>query len=306
MNKKRLRTLLAFVMAAALFCAACIIASDVYDWWHARNMQQSLKALYPLVSGRILFPAEAAAEEFFESEDFPEIELFPDEPLKPGKAAEDTDDETLFPEPVFQEDFSALYDVNPDVVGWLTAGENIDYPVVLRDNEYYLERNFYQKQDSNGALFLNEANSIWPKDTVMLIHGHAMRGRAMFGDLRRFKDEAYFRIYPVVTFRTIYDEEPVSYVPVAAFDASMDEKDKWYFDLTRLSFETPEDYETYLTEIRERAYWQSPFDVNIEDRLVVLVTCSYIQTNGRFMLFCRELRENETVDSVHGTLNTSW
>ena len=204
--------------------------------------------------------------------------------------------------PEMQEDFAALYEVNPDVAGWLTCGPDIDYPVVRRDLEFYLNHGFDRKKDANGALFINPIARIWPRDPILIIHGHATRGRAMFGGLRRFMDENYLRQHPLVSFRTIYDPDPVLYVPFAAFDASMNEDDRWYFDLLRNGYATEEDAGNYLSEIRGRSYWASPFGVNADDPLLVLVTCSYINENGRFMLFCRRLRDGETAEDVIFTL----
>lgn len=205
--------------------------------------------------------------------------------------------------PEMQADFEALYEVNPDVVGWLTCGPDIDYPVVRRDLEYYLNHGFDRRKDVNGTLFVNPIGNIWPRDPILMIHGHATRGRAMFGSLRRYLDENHLRQYPLISFRTIYDEEPVQYVPFAGFDASMNEGDRWYFDLLRNGYASEEDAELYLSEVRARSYWTVPFEVKAEDPLLVLVTCSYINQNGRFMLFCRQLRENETAEDVIFALN---
>ncbi len=38
--------------------------------------------------------------------------------------------------------------------------------------------------------------------------------------------------------------------------------------------------------------------MSYEDELLTLVTCSYHQDNGRFLLFTRKLRANETAESV--------
>ena len=213
-------------------------------------------------------------------------------------------EETLPAEPPeMQADFEALYEVNPDVVGWLTCGPDIDYPVVRRDLEFYLNHGFNRRKDVNGALFVNPIGNIWPRDPILMIHGHATRGRAMFGGLRRFLDENHLRQYPLVSFRTIYDADPVLYVPFAGFDASMNEDDRWYFDLLRNGYASEEDAEHYLSEVRSRSYWTVPFEVTADDPLLVLVTCSYINENGRFMLFCRQLREEETAEEVIFALN---
>lgn len=227
--------------------------------------------------------------------------------LLPSACAEEMEET-----PEIQQDFLKLYEANADVVGWLRAGENIDDPVVQRDNEYYLEHSFYGKSDSNGALFLNGNNTLFPRDDVLLIHGHNMRSGAMFGKLTRFRDYSYMAEHPLVMFRTIYDSEEVYYTPVFAFDASMQKGNSDYFDITSMRFEDDPmqegeverterrnaEFQQYLDALSERSVWQAATDVTVEDKLLMLVTCSYFQEDGRFVLVCRALRENETPEQI--------
>lgn len=215
-------------------------------------------------------------------------------------SSEKKDKSGVIPEnAVIQSDFSALYEKNEDIVGWLIAGENVDHPVVWRDNTFYLDHDFYGSSDENGTLFVNEENTMWPADDVILIHGHNMNNGAMFGKLLNFLDYGYLSQYPLVSFRTIYDEdEYVYYVPVAAFNASMTEGNPEYFDILKMNFENAQDYQNYLDSLQAWSAWKSPAGVTPEDSLLMLVTCSYEQDDGRFMLVCRKLRDGETTDDI--------
>lgn len=114
----------------------------------------------------------------------------------------------------------------------------------------------------------------------------------------------------MISFRTIYDAEDVYYTPIAAFNASMVPGNAEYFDITQIVFEddlpdVPEeagrrskDYQAYLEALEERTIWKPLVDTTVEDRLLMLVTCSYFQEDGRFVLVCRELRENEDPESL--------
>ena len=203
-----------------------------------------------------------------------------------------------------QEDFRALYSANRHLVGWLEAGESIDLPVVQFDNEFYLTHDFYGRDSADGTLFVNEANQIWPPDDVIIIHGHNMRSGAQFGTLRRFESYRYARRHPLVTFRTIRDREDVRYVVVAAFNASMFEGNPEYFDIARLRFHDgpaeagKREMEAYLAAIDNLSLWHGPVKANADDRLLMLVTCSYYQDDGRFVLVCRRLRKGETPEAV--------
>ncbi len=289
------------------------------------------------------------------------------------------------PKPISRipEELRDIYKKNIDVVGWLKAGERIDYPVCQFDHDYYLHHDMKGNHDINGTLFVNEWNSLWPRDDVLVILGHNMRSGAMFGTLKIFNDFENVCKYPLISFQTIYDEEEVWYTPVAGFNASMNESNRSYFDLLGICFpeEEPEEetgmegsgqdeampeaegsgervfleeepaedsgqtvflqeeqadpagdgwildwesmeevkesvallnpeeklkasirkrerYGDYLEEVLERSIWESPVDVRTDDDLLVLVTCSYFQDNGRFMLFCRKLRNNETPEEI--------
>ena len=210
--------------------------------------------------------------------------------------AEETEDRQI------QSDFAELYAANADVVGWLKAGENIDGPVVQRDNEYYLTHDFYGSADSNGTLFLNAVNSIEPRDDVLLIHGHNMRSGAMFGKLAYFREYDYLKQYPIIMFRTIYDAQEMYYTPVYAFDVSMQADNSEYFDITRVNFDDENESDAfceYLSAMQKLSLWRAEADVTENDKLLMLVTCSYKQEDGRFVLVCRALRDDETVEGIN-------
>ena len=151
------------------------------------------------------------------------------------------------------EDFRDLYAANPYTVGWLNAGAYIDYPVVHYDNDFYLHHDFYNRPDENGTLFVNEYNCMWPRDRMLLIHGHNMNSGAMFGTLLDYERYDYLEQYPLISFRTIYDEEDVYYTPIAAYNASMEEDNPAYFNVVWLLFgdeqeQTTEEETEELTE----------------------------------------------------------
>lgn len=207
-----------------------------------------------------------------------------------------------------QDDFVELYKTNPDIVGWLKASDIIDYPVVQRDNDYYLNHNFNGGRDSNGTLFVNMGNTLDPRDDVILIHGHHMKSGRMFGAMNRYEKEKYLAEHPLVTFRTIYDAEDVYYTPIAVFNASMDEDDPEYFDVTQILFDDDADsdgdvrksaaFQAYLDSLKKWSYWEPKVDVTVDDQLLMLITCSYHHTAGRLMLVCRALRDGETPESI--------
>ncbi|MBE5767038.1 MAG: sortase [Clostridiales bacterium] len=201
--------------------------------------------------------------------------------------------------PVLQQKFMTadFYYANPDFVGFLTAGVDVQEPVpYCRDNEYYLNHNFYGEEDKAGAAFMDGRNKLWPRTQHIVIHGHNMKNGTVFGSLDDMRKLSNLKKYPTVNFDTLYENG--TYVIYAAFNASMNKDDKEFFNLERYDFETEESFDAFIAEIKARSMYNIPVDVAYEDELLTLVTCSYYQDNGRFILFTRRLRPNETVESV--------
>ena len=201
--------------------------------------------------------------------------------------------------PPLQQKFmtSDFYYANPSFVGFLQAGVSVVEPVVYsNDNEYYLTHNFNNEEDAAGAAFMDMRCSLWPRSQQIVIHGHNMKNKTVFGSLDDMGDIDNLKQYPTVQFDTIYEDG--TYVVFAAFNASMNTDESSYFDVARYDFATEAEFQAYLDEVRERSMYDIPVDVSYEDELLTLVTCSYHQDNGRFLLFTRKLRANETAESV--------
>ena len=200
------------------------------------------------------------------------------------------------------EDFLELKSLNPDIMGWLTAADKINYPVVRHneDENFYLDHNFFGESDFNGSIFLSQYNVLRPRDTVLQIYGHFLATGDMFGTLPKYTDESYMRKNALIQFRTVFADETGSdwYVPVAMFSASMDDDEPQYFNIHPVNFESKEEYREYLQEMRSRSLWKAPTDVNEDDELIVLITCSYNFINSRHLLFCRRLRADETPEQM--------
>ena len=221
-------------------------------------------------------------------------------PAAPSATAAPTEIESNL---VFQSDFDELYAVNPDVVGWIDVGNYMSMPVVYRDNVFYLDHDYYGNPDNAGTLFINEANTIWPDgetpaDQNLLFHGHNMRDGSIFGDLDEYRKLEYMQQNVIVYFRTIYDYDPKPYVIFSAFDMSATPGEAGYFDVGYINFDDDAEFSDYTGTVLRRSFYNMPYGVERNDHMLTLFTCSYSNENGRFVLFCRELHEDETVDSV--------
>lgn len=273
---------LCFVVGVGLLVWYCILAGTKKQ---EARVQESLKDLY--------YSVETAA---METVDTPEPAATPETGVETGESITEP---TATPK-VMAEKFLKLYEINPELIGWIKAGDEIDGPVVYRDNSYYLHRDFYGKQSGHGTLMLDEENWNYEGDIYRVLYGHQFDDGTMFSGLKRYKELSYLQTYPLVEFHTLYEQEPGQYVIFSVFDASVSKAEQSYihlrcFDEYRKSVEFRE---KFLADLQERSWYEIPVEVSSDDQILCMVTCSYNDRNGRLMVFSRKLREGETADAL--------
>jgi len=180
--------------------------------------------------------------------------------------------------------FDELKAINPEVLGWLTVyGTHIDYPVVQSkdSNLKYVNTDAFGNYSLSGAIFLDFKNSPDFSDFNSIIYGHHMEKQTMFGEIGFFTDKSYFdaRKYGVLFYEG--KEHGIEFFTFAHTDAynnavfrtnviEEDDRQQYLELLYALSLNTHEDVQ-----------------VTIEDRIVMLSTCSETTTNGRDILVGR-------------------
>lgn len=203
-----------------------------------------------------------------------------------------------------QPNFVELYARNPDTVGWITTGCGVDYPILWRDNKYYLDHDFDGVHSNSGSIFLDKRDNPEMDNDCLLIYGHNMRSGIMFGNLDDYRKLKQYKEEPFIRIQSAWEPDERVYVYFSMFDASMNSDDASYIKITNFDFETPEEKLTYLQTLAKRSMFELPIDLSAEDQIVCLITCSYTQDNGRFLLFARELREDENEESIRELLNS--
>lgn len=206
------------------------------------------------------------------------------------------------------ERFRELYEINPDIIGWLRAGELADEPVVFRDNEFYLSHNFSGEYNGIGVVFADEKNTDWADAPYLVLYGHNIDGGIKFGKLWQYRDLEHLKENAVIEWDTVRFDAAKEYAVFAVFDASMlpDDENSFYlrrFDELRSSGDTG--MQALIDEVRARSVINIPLTVDAQDRILVLVTCSHVYRDGRLLIFARELREGETADGIRAVVEQS-
>lgn len=197
-----------------------------------------------------------------------------------------------------QDRFIPLLQINPETVGWIKVGNLADEPVVYRDNEFYLNHDFYQKKSSSGTVFVDVENTDLENDKYVIVYGHDLRDGSKFGSLKEYLNIEQLKNNIVIEWSSLYSSEAEKYVVFSVFDSSMLEENKNYFDLRRFDEIDLDGTKKFIEEIRERSLYDIPVDVTAEDQIMVLVTCSYKHEDGRLLIFCRKVRGAENVNTL--------
>lgn len=183
--------------------------------------------------------------------------------------------------------YRELYAENPDLVGWLRIdGTDIDLPVMQTpgDNEYYLRRGFDRFYSVGGTLFLDERCSLSPDAPTAnwLIYGHNMRDGSMFGQLVRYRDEAFCKAHPTFTFDTL--TETGTWQVVAVLDTTLGADELPYY--TFFDAANKQEWQQRVDAILSLSLLDSHTIPSYGTQLLTLSTCGDTRpgTDARFAL----------------------
>lgn len=188
------------------------------------------------------------------------------------------------------EEVEKLYQQNHDLVGYLIIeGTNISYPVMYTQGEdYYLYRDFYKQDYRKGSLFIDKHNTIIPRDTNIIIHGHSMKDGSMFADLLNYKDKNYYLNHPIITFYTITEKEEYQIIGViiSPVYSPLDDVFKYY---NFYNSTTVEEYDTYLANIQKLSLYSIEDQIDYRSNLLTLSTCEYSAPNSRIAVIAKRI-----------------
>lgn len=183
-------------------------------------------------------------------------------------------------------DLDALRARNPDCVGVVCIPDTkIYYPVVRSEEEggeYYLHRSFDREQSAAGTLFLDKRCGVQPRSQHEIIYGHHMRNGQMFAALKNYGQESFWREHPQILYQTESGTE--AYEIFSAFRMTANsEKGLAYLEAIEpanpaLGKQLGHFYDTGIVP--------SP-----EDALLTLITCDYVEKNGRMVVTARRVSE---------------
>lgn len=186
-------------------------------------------------------------------------------------------------------EFGELYNINPDLVGWIEIpGTDISYPVVQRKEttDYYLRRDFYGEYANHGCIYVREQCDVFEPTDNITIYGHRMRDGTMFAGLLQYKKEAYWQEHQTIYFDNLFERKTYEIVAVFRTTATLGEGFRYHIFVDA---ETEEEFNEYVEKCKDLAYYDTGVEVVYGDELITLSTCDYTITNGRFVVVAKRV-----------------
>ena len=189
-----------------------------------------------------------------------------------AEKAEESDKEAVDPDPnlvlLAEADLNELWQVNPDVLGWIIIPETVvSYPLLQgTDNDFYLSHTWQKASSAVGSIFMEYRSNPELTDFNTIIYGHRMRDRSMFGSLGDYKDREHWRAHPSIYLACA--EGAYRYDIFAVYEASVTgavyERSAWDAD----------GREAFIDSCLEQSVIETGIVPAADDRLLTLSTCT--------------------------------
>ena len=182
--------------------------------------------------------------------------------------------------------YRELYQLNNDFVGWLTIdGTRVDYPVMQKkdDESFYIDKNFYKEEAIGGSLFLSSSSDIYLPTDNIIIYGHTMTDGTMFGDLKKYEDEDFYKEHKTIIFNSLKEDSvyEIAYVFKDKIHDSTYQGFKYYeFSMAY----TDKDYESFINGCEGLKLYDTGIKINCFEKFLTLSTCSYHEKDGRLVI----------------------
>ena len=210
-------------------------------------------------------------------------------------------------------DWDELKKINEDIVGWIQIEDTkIDYPVLWnkddnRNYQFYLSHNYKGGYDSYGSIFVDYRCTEGTDSKNLVLHGHHMNDGSMFGDLMNYGGTSgnldFYKKAPTIEFDT--PDGDGTYKIISVFKTNTLSGHGEFFNYMIGNFQNEKDFMNYVYNVKIRSLINCPVDVNEDDQLLTLSTCSYEFTNFRTVVVARKVRDGESakVDTSQASLN---
>lgn len=234
----------------------------------------------------------------------PQVQQINSEEVIWDEVGSDAAPQLLLPPAQMTPTMSELYNLNPDVIGYLKVdGMVIDYPVMQTpdDEEYYLNRDFDGKYSAYGCILAdtdavigsgtranNYADGTKPSTNIIL-HGHNMKNGTMFGSLDNYRDQSFEKTHSIIKFESLYEER--EYEICAVFLSQVYKKTDECFKYYKFfQANTQEEFDDFYNNIKDLSMYDTGVEAAFGDEFITLSVCAYHVENGRLVVVGKRIK----------------
>lgn len=272
MKKKRIISVINIILIAVFVTAAVNIVRIYVDYGKVDSTYGNIEKEYIIPDGQSALSEDADGEN-------QSAELTGNSDGEKQDADSEKNEADAF-DLTFAVDFESLLQRNADVVGWLYCPDTpISYPVVQgENNDQYLRRDLDGNYLIGGTLFMDYRGGALEKGTRHIMYGHNMKNGSMFGLLPEYKSQAYFESHPVMYYVT-----PDGNYRLELFAGLVVRRDDRIYDMSL----DEEEWTELLNSYRAASTFESDTELQCDDIIVTLSTCSYEFDNARYIIIGR-------------------
>lgn len=177
-----------------------------------------------------------------------------------------------------------MYDKYEDYRGWIKINNtNIDYSIVQgKDNSFYLDKDINKNYLSSGSIFMNYLNHGFNDENTILF-GHHMRNKTMFAQLEKYKEKEFFHNNNDIKIE-VENDKVLTYKVFSVYVTDAND------NYIKTNFDNKSEYKEFLDKIKNKSIYKSDINVDENDKIITLSTCSYEFNDARMVVHGKLLK----------------
>ena len=217
------------------------------------------------MAGHDLWRQKQAQDTF---EDLAELVTAPEDPEESQAESSAPEESTEAQEP--QEgtrNLSLLFEQNADCIGWVCIpGTAVDYPLMHtpEDSEKYLRKDFYGAYSVSGVPFLDGRCSL--ESANLIIYGHNMNNGTMFGSLKKYKDDGFWKENQ---YFTVYSETTAYRYRIFSYEDAVNGGDVY-----KVGYQPGEEYQKFIDQMIKDSDVDTGVNPQTSNKILTLSTCT--------------------------------
>ena len=168
-------------------------------------------------------------------------------------------------------EFDKLKAENPDVIGWIRFDNQdelgINYPIRYSgDNQKYLRTDLHGNSHIAGCIFLEGLNKSDFSDYYNIIYGHNMNDGSMFGSLKKYKDDGFWKKNQ---YFTVYSETTAYRYRIFSYEDAVNGGDVY-----KVGYQPGEEYQKFIDQMIKDSDVDTGVKPQTSNKILTLSTCT--------------------------------